>query len=266
MTGNQPYLIGGAIFLILVLFAIFFPRWWRSRGALTEKEAEEQVQAGEVPGGFSFFDLANLRLALMGLLVGLAAVAVIAVLAFGIAAIITPASAQVPNYIARGSDFIDQRESTQATQAAQLESYGWQNQQANAAHIPVERAMTIIEQRGLPAVETAIPTGVVVTPPAGQAQQPPGEALFTQLGCIGCHQSQDTQTAPTLVGVFGSQVKLQSGETVTADEAYIRQSILQPESQVVAGYQPIMPSFQGRVSEDQLTQLVDYIKSLAQGQ
>jgi cytochrome c oxidase subunit 2 len=58
-------------------------------------------------------------------------------------------------------------------------------------------------------------------------------------------------------------VKLQSGETVTADEAYIRESILTPGAKVTAGFQPIMPTFQGLVSEEQLLQLIEYVKSLS---
>jgi cytochrome c oxidase subunit 2 len=69
---------------------------------------------------------------------------------------------------------------------------------------------------------------------------------------------------PTLTGVYGEPVKLASGETVTADEAYIRESILQPTAQVVNGYQPIMPTFQGQISEETLLQLITYIKSLSE--
>ncbi|HYL80606.1 MAG TPA: hypothetical protein VEU07_07325, partial [Candidatus Acidoferrum sp.] len=64
-------------------------------------------------------------------------------------------------------------------------------------------------------------------------------------------------------GVFGNPVKLTTGQTVIADEAYIRESILDPPAKIVAGYQPIMPPFKGQVSEDQLVQLLAYIKSLA---
>jgi cytochrome c oxidase subunit II len=64
------------------------------------------------------------------------------------------------------------------------------------------------------------------------------------------------------VGLFGKTVTTQSGESVTVDEAYIRESILQPSAKVVAGYQPIMPTFQGIVTEEQLLQLVEYVKSL----
>jgi cytochrome c oxidase subunit 2 len=90
-----------------------------------------------------------------------------------------------------------------------------------------------------------------------------GQQVFQQLGCSTCHR-QDTQgLGPNLAGLFGSQVHLSDGRTVTADENYIRESILNPGAAIVAGFQPIMPTFQGMVSEEQLLALVAYIRSLA---
>ena len=91
-----------------------------------------------------------------------------------------------------------------------------------------------------------------------------GAALFRQLGCSGCHIGQGTVRAPPLEGLYGRNVPLQDGTFAVADERYIRDSILLPRSQVVAGYAPLMPSFAGRVTEDELVRLVAYIKSLAQ--
>ena len=68
-----------------------------------------------------------------------------------------------------------------------------------------------------------------------------------------------------LAGLFGKSVTLQNGDTVAVDEAYVRESILQPSAKVVEGYQPIMPTFQGVVSEEQLVELVEYVKSLKSG-
>lgn len=91
-----------------------------------------------------------------------------------------------------------------------------------------------------------------------------GNKAFETNGCASCHQnSGQGGRGPSLIGVFGSQVKLASGETVTADEAYIRESILHPQAKIVAGYPPIMPTFQGQLSEEQLLQLIAYIKSLS---
>jgi cytochrome c oxidase subunit 2 len=90
-----------------------------------------------------------------------------------------------------------------------------------------------------------------------------GADLFRQLGCSGCHIGQGTVRAPPLEGLYGKPVPLQDGTIVIADDRYIRDSILLPNSQVTAGYAPQMPSFAGRVNEDELIRLVAYIKSLA---
>ena len=90
-----------------------------------------------------------------------------------------------------------------------------------------------------------------------------GEQVFAQLGCATCHRSDATSRGPALAGVFGSPVKLQDGRTVTADEDYIRESILDPGAKIVSGYKPVMPTFQGLVSEEQLNSLVAYVKSLS---
>jgi len=89
-----------------------------------------------------------------------------------------------------------------------------------------------------------------------------GEKLFTQLACNTCHLANGTGRAPSLNGLYGGHVQLADGTTVTADEAYIRESILQPKAKIVAGYQPVMPTFQGLVTEEQILNLTAYIKSL----
>jgi cytochrome c oxidase subunit 2 len=89
-----------------------------------------------------------------------------------------------------------------------------------------------------------------------------GEKLFTELNCITCHRPDSAGRGPLLTGVFGRRVQLASGDSVVADEAYLRESIVNPAAKVVAGYQPVMPTFQGQVSEEQLIALVAYIQSL----
>jgi cytochrome c oxidase subunit 2 len=89
-----------------------------------------------------------------------------------------------------------------------------------------------------------------------------GEQLFQNLACITCHRADSQGRGPVLQGLFGKPVQLQDGSTVIADEAYIRESILHPSAKIVAGFQPIMPTFQGLVSEEQLLELVEYVKSL----
>lgn len=89
-----------------------------------------------------------------------------------------------------------------------------------------------------------------------------GASLFQRFGCNTCHRAGGTSQGPSLTGLFGKTVKLQDGNTVLADENYIRESILDPRAKIVAGYQPIMPTFKGLVSEEGLLQLIAYIKSL----
>jgi cytochrome c oxidase subunit 2 len=89
-----------------------------------------------------------------------------------------------------------------------------------------------------------------------------GAKLFQDLACNTCHRPDAQGRGPVLEGLFGKTVTLQSGETVTVDEAYVRESILQPSAKITAGFQPIMPTFQGLVSEEQLLELIEYIKSL----
>jgi cytochrome c oxidase subunit 2 len=93
-----------------------------------------------------------------------------------------------------------------------------------------------------------------------------GQQLFQQLGCATCHRFDTQGRGPNLVGLFGKPVQLEDGRTVTADENYLRESILNPGAKIVAGFKPIMPSFQGQVSEESLMALVAYVKSLAQPQ
>jgi cytochrome c oxidase subunit 2 len=91
-----------------------------------------------------------------------------------------------------------------------------------------------------------------------------GAKLFQQFGCSGCHVASTAVRAPTLSGLYGNPVPLSDGHIVTADDAYIRDSILLPDAQVVAGYKAIMPSYKGVLSEDQVMELTAYVKSLTQ--
>jgi len=89
-----------------------------------------------------------------------------------------------------------------------------------------------------------------------------GEKLFADLACNTCHRPDAQGRGPVLQGLFGKTVTLQSGETAVVDEAYVRESILLPSAKIAAGYQPIMPTFQGLVTEEQLLELIEYVKSL----
>jgi len=89
-----------------------------------------------------------------------------------------------------------------------------------------------------------------------------GEKLFAERTCATCHSPDGKGRGPSLNGLFGKKVLLSDGSTVTADEAYIRESILNPNAKIVARYQALMPSFQGQLSEEQLLGLISYVKSL----
>jgi cytochrome c oxidase subunit 2 len=89
-----------------------------------------------------------------------------------------------------------------------------------------------------------------------------GAKLFASLACNTCHRPDAQGRGPVLDGLFGKSVTLQSGERVIADEAYVRESILNPSAKITAGFQPIMPTFQGLVTEEQLLELIEYVKSL----
>jgi cytochrome c oxidase subunit 2 len=90
-----------------------------------------------------------------------------------------------------------------------------------------------------------------------------GQQLFQSLGCVSCHGANgEGGRGPALAGLFGRRVLLTNGQTVTADEAYIRESIENPQAKLVAGFGPIMPTFQGQVSQEQLIQIMAFIKSL----
>jgi cytochrome c oxidase subunit 2 len=90
-----------------------------------------------------------------------------------------------------------------------------------------------------------------------------GEKVFAELGCATCHRKDAQGRGPNLQGVFGKPVQLEDGRTVTADENYLRECILEPGAKRVKGFQPIMPTFQGLVSEEQVNALVAYIKSIS---
>lgn len=93
-----------------------------------------------------------------------------------------------------------------------------------------------------------------------------GEKTFNELGCASCHRSDTQGRGPDLAGIYGKSVALDNGTSVTADDNYLRDSILNPGSKVAAGFKPIMPTYNGIVNEEQLLSLVSYIKSLSQPQ
>ncbi len=89
-----------------------------------------------------------------------------------------------------------------------------------------------------------------------------GERLFASVGCNACHNGTASARGPNLANVYNTRIRLTDGSTVVANEAYLRETILNPSTHVPAGYAPIMPTYQGQISEDGLIDLVEYIKSL----
>jgi mono/diheme cytochrome c family protein len=179
-----------------------------------------------------------------------------------------------------------------ATEQARLNTYEVIDEAQGQIRLPIEDAMQIVSEMDFPVTPEAFQTpfadesgfepdalNLNPTPaqdleidpgaglpqetaaPGGEGQAGQGAALFQSLGCSACH-FQGSQTAPALENLAGETVTLEGGETVTADEVYIRESILHPQTQIVQGYQPIMPGFEGRVSEEELDAMVSYIFSL----
>jgi len=89
-----------------------------------------------------------------------------------------------------------------------------------------------------------------------------GERLFASMGCNACHSGNAAARGPSLAGVYGSKLQLANGSQVLVNEAYLRDAILNPSQHVTAGYAPIMPTYQGQISEDGLIDLVEYLKTL----
>jgi cytochrome c oxidase subunit 2 len=98
----------------------------------------------------------------------------------------------------------------------------------------------------------------------GESMAAAGAKLFQQLGCQTCHSSDSGARGPMLEGQFGHPVQLTDGRIVKVDESYVRESIVDPAGKIVAGFEPIMPTYKGLVSEEGILQLVAYIKSLSQ--
>jgi cytochrome c oxidase subunit 2 len=89
-----------------------------------------------------------------------------------------------------------------------------------------------------------------------------GERLFASMGCNACHSGTAAARGPNLAGVYGSKLTLTNGNQVLVNDAYLRDAILNPSEHVTAGFAPIMPTYQGQISEDGLIDLVEYIKNL----
>ncbi|MGJ8640383.1 MAG: urate hydroxylase PuuD [Opitutaceae bacterium] len=112
----------------------------------------------------------------------------------------------------------------------------------------------------IPDPEARTSDGLTAAPLSSEAIE--GKELFGEKGCIACHQPVATTIAPSLVGVYESERRLVSGETIVADEAYLRESILQSTAKVSYGFAPSMPGYEGVFTDDEVSKLIAYIKSL----
>ena len=104
----------------------------------------------------------------------------------------------------------------------------------------------------------------LTTGEAGESIALEGQRLFRERGCSGCHEGNSAIHAPRLEGIYGKQVPLASGEVVPADDQYLRDSILLPAKQISAGYENVMPSFSGHMSEAEIMEIIAYLKSLGE--
>lgn len=124
----------------------------------------------------------------------------------------------------------------------------------------------------VPSAKTDCPDAGTASPDAGTAavpQAPPvdraqqGQALYSRHICSACHSNDGTQrAAPSFKGLYGTEQRLRDGQVVRVDDTYIRESILDPGAKVAHGFQPVMPSYQGRLTPEDLEALIAYIQSL----
>jgi len=97
-------------------------------------------------------------------------------------------------------------------------------------------------------------------PNAGQPPAVQGARLFEEMNCISCHRNGPTQRGPVLEGLYGKTVELKGGGSVVADDAYVRESIVNPTAKVVNGYEPLMPVYLSQLSEEQVNALLAYVR------
>jgi mono/diheme cytochrome c family protein len=150
-------------------------------------------------------------------------------------------------------------------------TYGWVDRSQGVARIPIDRAIEILGARGLPwgaVKEEPAPAPVAGTPAEGTPATPTldpamvqvGQALFTTYRCAGCHV--EGSQFPPVAGKYGKRVNIEGGDPVLFDDDYIRESIYLPNAKVAAGYRPVMPAYKDRITEDEVKQIILYIRSL----
>jgi mono/diheme cytochrome c family protein len=150
--------------------------------------------------------------------------------------------------------------------------YAWVDKAQGIAHIPIERAMDIVGEKGLAWGKVEEEPLPVVAPAADEGGARPaapkldpamvqiGAALFTMYRCAGCHVAGSA--FPQLSGKYGTRVPIEGGEPALFDDAYITESMIAPNAKIAAGYRPIMPGYKDRITEDEMKQIILYIRSL----
>jgi mono/diheme cytochrome c family protein len=150
--------------------------------------------------------------------------------------------------------------------------YAWVDRTQGTARIPITRAMDIVGEQGLPwgkVEEEPVPEPVATEAtdekkPAAPGLDPAmvqiGQALFTTYRCAGCHAPGTA--FPPVNGKYGTRVPLEGGETALFDDAYIIESMIAPNAKIAAGYKPQMPPYKDRITEDEMKQIVIYMRSL----
>jgi cytochrome c oxidase subunit 2 len=118
------------------------------------------------------------------------------------------------------------------------------------------------QRRGLVAQQDGQPTQLDFAPPLGNLVDQ-GKRIAAEQGCLKCHSTDGTRhIGPTWLDLYHRREKLNDGSTVVADEGYLTESMMDPAQKVVEGFQPVMPSFQGKIAGPEVAALVEYIKSL----
>ena len=151
-------------------------------------------------------------------------------------------------------------------------TYAWVDRTQGIGQIPIDRAIEIIGERGLPWGKVKEePAPVVATETRTDGAAPPapgldpamvqiGQALFTTYRCMGCHA--EGTAFPPVAGKYGKRVNVEGGDPVLFDDDYIRESIYAPNAKVAAGYRAVMPGYKDRITEDEVKQIILYIRSL----
>jgi mono/diheme cytochrome c family protein len=151
--------------------------------------------------------------------------------------------------------------------------YEWVDQTQGVARIPIDRAIDILAEKGLPwgevpeepkpvvaETKASAPGDKPVAPAIDPALVQIGQAVFTMYRCSGCHV--EGSAYPPLNGKYGTRVNIEGGESALFDDNYIRESIIAPNAKIAAGYKAIMPPYKDRITEEEIKQIILYIRSL----